>query len=172
MGGEKILLENVKMYTKEEFSQLSTEKRERYVNSIIRKILQNAKNGISVTQLKKMTGFDRKTVEKHLGTLMAMNFGYKVSFGRVNVYYPNGRIMHPLLEENISMGDKIYSFYLLKNPYGEFIFIQEKKKTELNAIVPSGGLMINQAILPEFIECLQNSSKKIKEIERTIQSEV
>ena len=44
---------------------------------------------------------------------------------------------------------------------GEFVFIQEKKKSELNAITISGGIIIEKRYFSEFIEHLNEINGKI-----------
>ena len=70
-------------------------------------------------------------------------------------------LLHDVLEENVPIGKKVYSFIHLKNPEGEFIAIQEKKRNELNALTLSGGIIINKEAFPSFVEHINHINKKM-----------
>ena len=160
-------MHGIKSLTKEEYSQLSPKNQERHISRIIREILQKHKNGITISQIHQLTGFSKTTIEKHLNELIAMNMCYKIAFGRTNAYYPNARTLHPLLEQNIPLGDKVYSVYSLENPNGRFIFIQEKKRDELNALIPSGGLLFKESFFVDFIKLLNKAKKSLEKLQKT-----
>lgn len=167
MDNENELLKGIKTYTDKEFEGLSQEQKERHYETIIRKMLENSKEGITISIVIKLIPYfnSQKTVQRYLDKFVNTNFAYKKLVGNTYVYYHNGRLLHEALNENVQIGNKTYSFYHIKNLDGEFVFIQEKKKTELNSITISGGILIDIRYFDEFLDQLQSVSKKINKLE-------
>ena len=87
---------------------------------------------------------------------------YKKLIGKAYLYYLNGRLLHESLKEDMQAGDKIYSFYHIKNPDGEFVFIQEKKKGEFRDVSVTGGILVKFEYFENLMEHLSAINKKIK----------
>ena len=166
MGTEE-LTKGVKLYSEKEFEGLSQEQKERHYETVIRKILENANDGITITKIQEVVSYfsSDKAVQRYLDKYINTNFAYKKLIGRTYIYFHNGRLLHETLKEDINIGRKIYSFYHIKNPDGDFIFIQEKKKNELNAVTISGGIIIDKDNFGEFIEHLNEIKKKVNKDE-------
>lgn len=161
--GTYSLMQGIKTYTEKEFEGLSTEQRERHYETVIRKILDNSNEGVTISNIQELVPYfySDKTVQRYLDKLVNTNFAYKKLIGRTYIYFHNGRLLHEVLKEDISIGKKLYSFYHIKNPEGEFIFIQEKKKTELNIITLSGGIIIEKEFFSEFLGHLNDINRKV-----------
>ncbi len=157
------LMAGIKTYTKREFDGLSQEQKVRHYETIIRKILENSEEGITISKIQELIPYSNsdKTIQRYLDKFINTNFAYKKLIGRTYLYFHNGRLLHEALKENIAIGKKIYSFYHIKNPEGEFIFIQEKNKNELNALTISGGIIIETKNFEEFVQHLQEINKKV-----------
>jgi hypothetical protein len=158
------LLRGVKLYTEREFDGVTPEQREIHQETIIRKILENAKEGVTAPQVLKLVPYlkSTKTVQKYLEKYVNTNFAYKKIIGKTHVFYQNGRLLHQVIEENIPIGDKTYSFFHIKNPSGDFIAIQEKKRNELDALVISGGIIIDKKDFSKFYEYIKAVENKMK----------
>lgn len=141
--------------TSEEVQALKPNERESYVRNLIKSILRLNENGIMVSEIVEATNLNRITVTKHLEYLVAIREAYKKDRGIGAVYYLNGRMVHPTDRSNISLGKKIYEFIKLENPEGEYIFIQEKEKDNLNVTTVRGGIMLRSCDLPMFIDGLR-----------------
>lgn len=150
-----------------ELQKLPPEKRTVYDRSIILKLIQKNNTGITVPQITKISGLSYQTVKKHADFLVAIREVYKQNMGIVDIYYPNGRIEHPLSQETLQIGNKFYSFYYLKNPLGDFVHIQEKQKDEFNTFTASGGLIIEKRAIYEFLDQLRTFIEKNQEKETT-----
>lgn len=148
--------------TKEEFKKLPPMERKRFTQSIILQILKRNPNGITVKLIEAMTFFDARTIAKHLEYLVAIREAYKNDMGKTAIYFPNGRISHPISIEDIKIGDKYYSFSFIKNPFGEFLYIQEKNKDIYNVFTVEGGLIIQKEYIDEFRKILEDISKKVE----------
>ncbi|MGD0645942.1 MAG: hypothetical protein ABSA75_13635 [Candidatus Bathyarchaeia archaeon] len=105
--------------------------------------------------------FDSRTIEKHLSILTCTNEIYSVKIGNTQLYLPNSIPMHHAKKETFEIKDREYTAYALQNRMGEFVFIQEKKKTEFTAEV-GGGILIPLADFENFVNFLSNFSKNIK----------
>lgn len=141
--------------------------KESYVNKILKKILELNSNGTTGPIVSKALGINATTIWRHLEKLTSTREAYKLNFGKTTIYFPNGKMIHHFKYEDISLGDKIYSFYYVINNFGEFLYLQEKKQDRLGAIDVIGGLMIPIKELGNFVRVILNSSKEIKEIKRT-----
>ncbi|MBI2656913.1 hypothetical protein HYX03_04180 [Candidatus Woesearchaeota archaeon] len=163
LGTERETLQGIRLYSEKEFEGLTQYQQEKHREYVVRQILDNSKEGITVPTIKRLVPYlgNEKTIRTYLEKYVNTNLGYSKAFGRVTVYYPNGRLLHEILEENVPIGKKVYSFIYMKNPEGEFIAIQEKKRNELNALTLSGGIIINKEAFSSFVEHINNIGKKI-----------
>jgi len=163
LGTEREILKEIRLYSEKEFEGLTQYQQGKHREHIIKQILENSKEGTTVQTIKSLVPYlgNEKTIRAYLDKYVNINLGYEKSFGRVTVYYPNGRLLHDVLEENVPIGKKVYSFIHLKNPEGEFIAIQEKKRNELNALTLSGGIIINKEAFPSFVEHINHINKKM-----------
>ena len=156
----------VKVLSDEEREQLSPDRYSKHASRVIRDTLMKYRNGMTVKDMEEKTRFNKGTIEKHLIELVAINFAYRKKFGTAYVYYPNGRTMHSTLEKNIEIGDKVYSIFILDNENEEkYVYIQEKKRDSINALKPSGGILIREDFFQNFIDMLNSVSNTIKNVE-------
>ena len=157
------LLGGIKLYTEKEFEGLSHSQKEKHGEYVIKHILENAKESIIISQIKESVQYlNEKTIQRYLDKLVNTNVAYKKLIGRTYVYYLNGRLLHESLKEDMQAGDKLYSFFHIKNPDGEFIFIQEKKKGEFKDFSITGGILIKADYFDNLLEHLIEVNKKIK----------
>lgn len=158
------ILDRIKLYTQKEFDGLSISQREKHCEYLIRRILENSGEGVLISQIKEAVQYlkNEKTIQRYLDKLVNTNTAYKKQVGRAYLYYLNGRLLHESLKEDMQAGDKLYSFYYIKNPDGEFVFIQEKKKGEFKDVSVSGGILVKSDYFDNLIEHLSAINKKIK----------
>ena len=128
----------------ERLNGISPEKRKRYYKELLLSILEKNPNGVALAQLKKVLScYDERTIAKHLEYLVAVREIYKERLGSFYFYYPNHKILHQKNKaEDIEIGDRLYSFFLLKNNGYEEVYIQEKKKDNLQRTTVTGGLLV------------------------------
>jgi len=157
------LLGGIKLYTEKEFEGLSQSQKEKHGEYVIKHILENAKESLIISQIKESVPYlNEKTIQRYLDKLVNTNVAYKKLIGRTYVYYLNGRLLHESLKEDMQAGDKLYSFFYIKNPDGEFIFIQEKKKGEFKDFSITGGILIKADYFDNLLENLTEVNKRIK----------
>lgn len=139
----------------EAFNKLPPAERKRHIRTFLLKIVNKNQKGITISGLQKLTGFNSKTISKHMDYLTATREIYKLEFGIKNViYYPNGRLMHSSTDD-YEIGDKYYNFSFIRSVFGDFLYIQEKEKDEYNTFVVKGGLVIRKENIQDFIDKLQ-----------------
>jgi len=163
MDAEITLLKGTKLYGEKEFDGLSQTQKEKHCEYIIRKMLENSTDGLIVSQVKNLIPYMKndRTIQRYLDKLINTNIAYKKLRGRTYIYQLNGKLLHDTLKEDVPAGDKLYSFYHIKNPDGEFIFIQEKKKGEFKDVSVTGGILIKFQYLQTLIENLIEINKKV-----------
>lgn len=147
-----------------DYKQLPPQEREKYVVSILKEILElNKKKGVTIKQIEDITYFHRSTIASHFNTLMAKGEVYTYPPNSRNaLFFPNGNLADPILNEDIVLDDKIYSFFLMANQFGRFIYIQEKEVSLDGSVEVKGGIMVPYAERKKFFKFL-NSIKKLFE---------
>ena len=151
----------------EKFKGMSAKDKKSYVRTILKKILELNPNGVTISQIHNALPYISKAnIWHHLETMVATREAYSLEFGKTTVYYPNGRMVHPLSEEDIKVGDKFYAFFLVRNNFGDFIYIQEKKKDKLGLSEICGGLIVPLKNCEDFIEILIEIKKQGDKIVR------
>lgn len=145
---------------KSEYLKLPPSERELYVREILRQTVRKNVEGVTASMLTQKLPFDSRTVEKHLSILTCTNEIYSVKIGNTQLYLPNSIPMHHAKKQTFEIKDREYTAYALQNRMGEFVFIQEKKKTEFTEEV-GGGILIPLADFEEFASFINNFSKNI-----------
>ena len=146
-------------FSKDELKKMSPEDRKIFARSIILKVVRDNPQGISLPQVSDIAGIDRRTASKHLDYLTAIRELYKRQLSQRNIiYYPNGKVAHPSLTRDIKLGDKYYNFQLIENPFGKFVYIQEKTRDEY---LKNKGLKILRFFNNEIARNLDDVLKSI-----------
>ena len=149
------------MLDEERFKALPSGDKQTYIESLLNKILRLNTNGITVSQIiGSICYFNKSTIWMHLENLVSTREAYKLEMGKTNVYYPNGKMVHPLLRDDIEIDGKTFLFFSVKNNFGDFIYLQERKKDRLGVASTCGGLIIPLKSAEEF---LSQFKKAIKE---------
>ncbi len=151
-------------FEQKELNYLSPEERKKIIRNYLLRILkENSSTGVTISQLSKITKFDKRTILKHLEFLCAIREVYKVDLGSTSLYFPNGEVIHKAREDDLQIGDRTYSFLLIKNPFGEFLYIQEKIRDEYNSVAVNGGLIVPVEYVYDFIEKIQKVMRDVYE---------
>jgi DNA-binding transcriptional ArsR family regulator len=138
----------------------------KYVQKIILDALDaHRAGGLSISELAETTGFSRETLSKHLDILVASREAYKAGESSAR-YHKNGRIVHYHHMDNKLFGKRLYTFYELNNPDGDFIFLQEKEMGEFRTIRDKGGIVIAKNDLPRFMAELKAFAGEIAKEEK------
>jgi hypothetical protein len=145
---------------REKYTSLNSIDKERYVNKTLKKILELNPNGVMISTVVKNTGFAHATVWHHLEKMTATREAYKLNYGAAQVYFANGKMVHPLKKYDLSMRDKQYSFFIVHNNFGKFLYVQEKKQDRLGAVNVCGGLLVSCEDIKDFIGSLERINKE------------
>lgn len=147
--------------TPKQLKRYAPKEREEKVKSILLEILEKNPNGITVPQLMEITKFDRRTIRKHMEYLTAIREAYLRNLGTTTLFYPNGRVVHPTIENDFKIGNKYFSFSFIENPFGQFLYIQEKSRDEYtNTYTVKGGIVLQAKHLMEFIQVLEKINEE------------
>lgn len=143
----------------EELKGFSPKIKEAYTSSKIKDFLQlNKETGISIKAICKNSYFDRHTVSRILKILVAKGEIYPHQIdSKTTIFFPNGNVVDSIGEVNVNIGGKFYSVYKLKSQFGQSIYIQEKRKTPLEALEVSGGIIVPLESHKAFLSFLQDA---------------
>jgi len=154
----------------EEMQSLSPEERSRYYERYLFELIKlHSKEGLTQAELEKITGINANTLGKYLELLSSKRKVYRSKKGRSIIYYPNGKIAHSLSEKDLTIIDantgfeKRYRFYLIENPEGQQLYIQEKEIDNNGFENVVAGITISKSGLYDFV-CMLNKIEKIDEV--------
>jgi DNA-binding transcriptional ArsR family regulator len=150
-------LNNVLPYA--EIKGFAPRQRDTYIQNVILRILELKPKGVTISDVAKFTGYSRPTVSKHLDVLVAIGESYKVPKGNLSIFYKNGKIVDEVDSNSISTPEKTYTFYVLQNDDGKFLYIQEKELDEFRAVKVRGGVTINMKDLPMVLKKIDELGK-------------
>ncbi len=144
------------------YKGLTPQDQEDYVEGKIKQIVTINEHGISVPDIEKNTPFTRPTIIKHLERMVAIRESYKIRWGKMSIYYPNGKIVHPesRLDEMSPQGTR-YRATFLNNQFGRFVYVEDMNPKG----VSGGSLLINIEDLDfyvEFINKVGNIDEKVR----------
>ena len=151
------------LFTEEQFVVLTPAEKEKYITAVLKKILEVNPNGVTISQIsKELDYFSRASIWRHLELLSATREGYKLNFGKVAIYYPNGKQIHHVFQNDVKLGENLFGFFFVKNNFGEFLYIQEKKEDRLGMKEVCGGLVIPTSRIAEFVDSINKSCKEVE----------
>lgn len=142
----------------EEIQNIPMDERGKYYERYLYQFVKNQKEGTTLSEVQQLTGLPKPTLSKYLELLFSKRKIFKVKKGKFVVYKPNGQIFHALFERDLLLhtnekGDiKKYRIYLIENPDGKFLYLQEKQVDGNGFEDVVGGVMIPLHSLPLLIE--------------------
>lgn len=154
--------EDFEVLEEEEYKSLEPEAKERYVSNTLNDLVHEHPDGLTKSDIQDLTPFGRKTIDKHLEKLVALNEAYVRRMGGTDVYYPNGRLLRPSTKVQKEIDGKTFRLTLLENVKGESIYVQEIKSDKFGEEV-KGGLMVPRDDFEEFVEWLKNYEEEVEE---------
>lgn len=144
----------------QEIEHLPPDAKEEYYRLVIGQIVRANPGGVTVTDICNFTDFDRKTVGQHLDFLVAVREAYKeVTPPRTAKYYPNGKLVHAFGESSVALGNAVFSLRRLVNQFGEFVYVQEKKRDRRNLLTVAGGILVPVDGIEEFVSYLRRVAR-------------
>lgn len=126
------------------------------VGALVAEVLSQHQMGITVPLMAEKASIAASTARFHLEHLVAVGEAYKLEVGARSIsYLPNGRLTHPLSEEPIQLGDKHYSFKLVRNAFGEFYLLQERQRDPWGVWKTVGGVAVQKKALRQLAAKLE-----------------
>lgn len=147
------MVQAVDMLDDDEYRSLSPDAKEKYVFETLNELLHENPEGITRSDIRDVTPFGRKTIDKHLERLVALNEGYVRRMGGTDVYYPNGKLLHGS-EESQQIDGKTFKVKRLENISGESVYIQEVEEDKFGGEEVQGGLLIPKDNFGAFVSWL------------------
>lgn len=149
-------------FDEEEYRSLPPDKKEKRVFQTINSLLHNHPEGLTRSDIQEVTPFGRKTIDKHLEKLVALNEGYVRRRGGTDVYYPNGKLLHDGVNDKKELNGKTFQIKHLENVSGKLVYIQEIEDDEYGSEQVKGGLLIPQNMFSDFTTWLREAADKME----------
>ncbi len=155
----------------EEIKLLPTEERSRYYERYIFELVKTHERvGMTQKEIEGLTGIAGNTVSKYLEVLFSKRNVYRVKRGNNVTYFPNGKMLHPLVDRDVVVYDREgeehrYRAYAVDNPDGKFLYLQEKeidRRSGMENIV--GGILIPQEGIAKFKALFVEFDSAFKEL--------
>lgn len=150
----------------EEIRLLVPEERSRYYERYIFELIKlHSKEGLTQAEIERITSINANTLGKYLELLTSKRKVYRSKRGKSIIYYPNGRIAHSLSQKDIILTDeetgfeKRYRLYIIDNPEGQLLYIQEKEIDESGFENVIAGITIPKSRLFDFVNILEKIDK-------------
>ena len=140
--------------TKEELKHLHPDDKERYANNLINEVLRK-NQGLTMSELERITKLNRSTIEKHLERLIALQVVERQVLGITAKYSFVPRAPSDRELEFHSSGDIFYSFQMLEKDGTNLVYVQQKTLDEFRAVVVKGGITIPLADIDAFLKELR-----------------
>lgn len=157
---------------KDEIKALPREERNQYLEDTIERVLElNSEKGVTAKELQEALNYDSRTISKKLEVLVAKRIAYKVVQGRSIRYFKNGRLVHPIFEDDLTLGDKVYSFKALFDGDDILVFIQENEKNSLGVTTEGGGIVVPLENIEEFADRASEIESKVPAIKEKLKEE-
>ena len=138
--------------------------KEKKIRKELLQYIQSHQQGKHITDIQKETKISRKTLEKHLYSLEYENEVYHKQYGPTKVYFPNEKA-HNIDYEVIKMANRVIFADLIKNEFGLFILIKEKRRI-YNEWKQMGSILIPIEKAKDFSNKIASlvKSEKISEL--------
>jgi len=153
--------------SKDQMKQLDPEAEGLLIRDKIRRVVRKlGEDGLSISEIIKITNFDRKTIVSHLQALEALREVYsQKKNGKVTLYYPNGKPLHQLGKKRFNWGNSIFEIFIAQGQKNRlFFYILEKKWNILEGEVSEGAILLPIEGLEDFIETLKSFKNEFKEV--------
>jgi len=157
------MVQDIELLDEDEYRSLSPDEKESYVFETLKKLLHTNPEGITKSDIIESTNFGRKTIDKHLEKMVALNEGYVRRMGGTDVYYPNGKLLHSGINQKQQINGKTFQAQQLENISGESIYLQELEEGKFGSEEVKGGLLIPKDKFHEFVEWLNEVVTNMEE---------
>jgi len=142
----------------EQRKYLSPDTRELVTRETIRKIIKKfGGNGITTSEIAKLSGLDRKTIQKHLEKLNGLREVYSQKRGgNLVLYFPNGKPLHQIGSIRVGDANPFLDITITQGQRDSlYFYIVEKGYSILEGEVSEGAVMLPVEKLDHFIEALK-----------------
>lgn len=157
---------NAKPLTVKEVMSLSPRRKENYSSSIVKKMLEEYPDGLTINNVSEKTNLSKNTTVKHLEMLVAKREARKefrkepreLGDFKVAVYFPIGTLGKG---ELVHCKNSTYRFARLENETGKYVYVKEIAHDEMRNEVVKGVLMVRFEDFTNFTEKLNAFASKV-----------
>jgi len=164
---------SLKPLSVKEVMALSPRRKQNYSSNIVKKMLEENPDGLTITQVSKKTNLSKNTAVKHLEMLVAKREARKetrkepreLGDFKVSVYFPIGMLGKG---ELIHCKNGTFRFARLENETGKYVYVKEIAHDEMRNEIVKGVLMVSFENFPSFTEKLNAFASKVISDEPTV----
>jgi hypothetical protein len=149
----------------EQRKYLSPDARELFTRDEIRRIIKKyGEHGISIPEITVLTGFDRKTIQKHLDKLNGLREIYSQKKGeKISLYYPNGKPIHQIGSKRVGDANPVLDISIAQGSRNSlYFYIIEKRYSIIEGEVSEGAVMLPLERIDEFIVALKELKRNVE----------
>ena len=119
-------------------------------------IVKSHADGVSTSEVARALGVTTPTARSALREIEREREIYSKSFGKneIQVWFPNGRIVHPYLELFKDLRGKTYRYTVQEGRSGPIVQIQERSFSLLRGDRVEGAVFFDYAMVDEFVNAL------------------
>lgn len=134
----------------------TTRSGESHFDQILR-VVRGSPNGITANAAGKVVGITRPTVMLALRELERRREVYSSpsGLGTIRLWFPNGRMVHPILDVYRELRGKTYRFTVQQGRSGPVVQIQERSYSLLQGERVEGAIFVEQDCISDFQEALE-----------------
>ena len=143
--------------TQEDFKKLDPETKKIFIREEIRHAVRKyGSEGLTIDELVQLTNHDKKTIEKHLDSLIGLREIYSQKKNkRLALYYPNGTPLHSVARKIVDMGNTYFEISPAIGPKDKLFFhVLEKRVSLLDEDKAEGAILIPLENIDDFINSL------------------
>lgn len=141
-------------FTKDDYAELPPNHKERFITGALRDLIRKHPGGLARSELLERVPFGRRTLDRHLIRLAALNEIRVEARGQTDVVYPNGR---PVDEDAVfewNLGTTTLRVTFLRRFHDEYhVHIQTVDEDEYGPLT-TGGLLLTEEEFEQFLDAL------------------
>jgi hypothetical protein len=125
-------------------------------SELVRLALVETPPGATISEVCRLTGLSHDVARKHLNQLVATREAIcRTHSNNLHIFHSTKGLESLLSPNTYRLGDRYFSFIVVRNPFGEFVQIQERERDELGRAKVAGGLLIPLDQIQRFLDRLR-----------------
>lgn len=132
---------------------------------IVLQIVKTHPDGVTAADIAEALHLSHPTSMRILRELEREREIYSRQLRSIQVWYPNGRMVHPHLQVVKELRGKTYRATIQEGRSGPLVQVQERSYSLLHGERVDGAIFVDFSVLPDFIEVLQELARRYDQFE-------